>query len=106
MDKLNEAYCGIIKAQKAASALQGRAEQMLDESSQKFKVAFDGMLQSMEASEQLACDLGFLIKFKKSRSKQPLTIPLAQGVLRMVASSLQDLLDSSKSLKALMPKKE
>ena len=63
MDKLNDAYCGIMKAQKAASALQGRAEQMLDESSQKFKVAFEGMLQSMEASEQLACDLGFWIKF-------------------------------------------
>ena len=106
MEKLNEAWVGITKAQKAAAALQGGAEQLLDDATAKFKSTFAERFKCMEATESLSSDLSVLLCFKKTRDQQPLSVTLAQNVLRMVASNLQELVDSSKSLKALLPKKE
>ena len=103
MEKLNEAWAGITKAQKAAAGLAGRGEVLLDDATTKFKATYHELVKCMEATESLNSDLSFLIRFKKTKDQQQLSVPLAQKVLRMVASNLQDLVDSSKSLKALLP---
>ncbi len=51
-------------------------------------------------------DLGFLLKFKKTKDGQPLNSGTARAFLAMAAKMLQDIIDVTKLCRTLMPKKE
>ena len=57
-------------------------------------------------SEQQVSDLGYLIKFKRNKNNETLTVRLAQECVQTSAAGLQALLDSSKQMRALLPKQE
>ncbi len=105
LEKLNKAYTDMQKASKVATSLNSRAENLPESKrTDSLKAAHKQLLETMEATEKIHTDLGFLVKFKKSREQQPLTVPLAQEVVKMCACNLQNLIDTCKAMKAMLPK--
>ena len=103
LEKLNEAWGGLDNAVKLSSKIQAKAEESLQGASSKFKTSFQEITSTMEIADSCVADLGFLVKYKKTRDHLELTIPLAQKVLTMAATALQNLMDSTKSMRALLP---
>ena len=73
MEKLNEAWVGITKTQQAAAVLQGRAVQLLDDATSKFKSTFAVLLKCMPATESLSSDLSFHVRLKSQGPTAPLS---------------------------------
>ena len=106
IEKLNEAWIGLEKACKASMKILSRGEENLDGASGKFKASLQELNSTMEAADSIVADVGFLLKYKKTRAQQELSVPLAMKVLTMAATCLQNLLDGTKSMRALLPKAE
>lgn len=68
--------------------------------------ASEKLVHSMQELDTKHADLGFLIKYKKDRDSNKLSVPLAGTMLKECCSKLQIMMENTKSLKALLPKAE
>ena len=102
--KLSEATVALDKSGKAAKKLFDLAGAVHNPSI-VFEQVRSSLLTAMEAADTVAADLGFLIKFDKTRSGQRLTVDVANSALATAGKALSSLMDTSKSIRALLPRK-
>ena len=103
LEKLNVAWVDMGKTIKVATSITNKALMVSSGQSAKFYQVQKECNKALESIEGVYSDLGYLIKFKKSRQHQQLTPDLAKQVLAMCASGLTELIDASKVLQAMTP---
>lgn len=104
-EKLEKAYIDMQKASKLTGKVLQDVEQAASKSSRLVSTATElGSLH--ETLESMMSDLGFVLKFNKTRDGQAVTPQVAQSVLKMCAKVLQDVLDVTKQTKSLLPEKK
>ena len=65
--------------------VEAKAEEHLHGASSKFKAIVQELATTMEGADKVGSDLGFLLKYTKTKDQQELTISMAQQVLGMAA---------------------
>ena len=103
LEKLNEAFVGLHRSGKGALQIEQRAGSQTSGKGSHYMQTLGLLRAAMEKADGVKDDLGFLIKFRKTRQQQPLSVELAKEVLGMAAQTLTELLDSYKTMKALIP---
>ena len=104
IEHLNKTWCDLSKASKVASGLWDKGLN-IDGPSARFQKTCQDLADVLEKTEAVLGDLGFVLKFKKMKSGA-MTVTAAQTLQTSSAEIMIELLESSKALKALMPKKE
>ena len=102
-EALNKCWCDASKALKVASKLCDIAGDV-EGPTARLKAAHQELQESTENCQKLVDDLGFAIKFMKTRSGAVLSVKQAQDLTFDAAKNLQDVLDITKSVRVLMPK--
>ena len=103
IEQMNKAWTDIAKANKASTTMASKAMAVFPKSA-KFSQHYHDLQKCLEGIEGMHGDLGFLIRFRKSRDGQSLTATMAKQVLGLCAIATSDLIDSAKTMKAMMPK--
>ena len=102
---LNKAWVDCQKALKLADRVVEQASNVAG-ASPKLAKCLAELESATEATTKLVDDIGFAIKFFKKRDGAALSVDNAQAMTMAAARSLQDLLDSTRQVRALMPAKE
>ena len=105
IESLNKAFVDLGKANKLGTKIASLAE-AVDPKTSRLVADYKDLIVKLEDCEKASSDLGFLIRFKKSREGHELNVEVGQAALNMSARALQDLIDVSKTVKALLPGKD
>ena len=89
----------------AASGVYTRYSQVIGVATSGMKNGAKALSSSMEECDLATNDLSFLIKYKKDRQGNTLTRVMARALLTTTAGQLEKLMESTRSLKALLPSK-
>ena len=101
--KLNKTCIDIEKAIKSVTRLTDTAA--TKDLTSKGETELHNTLSSMEACSKEASDLGFLIKYKKTRDGgEKITRNLAQKAQIKAAKAFAEMMQNAASLKAVLPK--
>lgn len=103
-ESLQKQLCDIKKGLKAASKLHDMASEVEDQST-RFSAAVDQLGEALQENQIHLDDLGYLIKFRKTKDGVALNVAMAKNVTKTSVTALQCMIESSKSLRALMPKR-
>ena len=104
VEALSKAFIDLQKASKLATKIGGMAEFACK--SQKMTNDHQELVNRLEDAEKMCNNLGFICKFKKAQGGSCLDIELGNATLSEAAKVLQELMDSAKAVKAVLPKKE
>lgn len=103
-EKLEKAYQDMNKAAKATQKLLDEAT-MIEGKSARMQSCIEELCVLAENLESSIGDLGFFLKFKKTKAGQPLNNESAKAFLVMAAKMLNDIIDVTKLTRSLLPKK-
>lgn len=101
---MNKQWCDLKKGIKAASRLHEQASEV-EEPSSRFVTALEQLAESLQENQIHLDDLGYLLKFRKTKEGVAINVAVARTTTKTSVAVLQSMIDSAKSLRALMPKK-
>jgi len=93
------------KAVKASSKVY-QAGWSLDTPSTRQQVAITALEEALQGAERLVEELSWMLKYKKAKDGEKVTVPSAKIAQAAAARSLGELVDTTKGLKVLLPQKE
>ena len=73
-----------------------------DQQSDRFVKTLENMHRAVEKGHVIVGDLSFLLRFKKLRTGEPISVPSAKHQQAAAASTLQEIVELAKILKSLM----
>lgn len=104
-EKLSTTCVDMGKAVKASTKVYS-AGLNLDDPSRRQQTAITALEESLQSAEKLCDELGWMCKYKKAKNGDKVTVPGAKAVQAEAARCLRDLVDSTKSLRVLLPQKQ
>lgn len=102
--KLDKQWADLNKAIKMATKLYDSAE-ILPAQSGKFPSLLESLRSALKEASIHISDVDYIVKFKCSKDGADFSLPLVRTVTATSVSTLQNLIDSCKALRACMPKK-
>ena len=104
IEKLNATWTDGSKLMKVGDRLRDQCE-CVEPKSARFEKSLDELSEGLMSLDQHMAGLGFLLKHKKTTKGEKLDLPTAQSSQRAVAAAMHDVLEASRAMKAIMPKK-
>ena len=105
LEHLNKTWVDMTKATKATSSVWDKALNM-PSPSPRVESCCTKVAEALEKAEEVVAEVGWILKFKKMKGGSALSVSAAQSLQSKAAELLCELLDYTKSLRALMPKKD
>ena len=104
LEKMQKTSIDLDRTLKVVGKVFGVAQSVDEHPSQRFTDEIEATSRFMENGEHISGELNWLLKFKKLKNGEKMTVHNCKGLQHQAAKALAELVDTAKSLKALIPK--
>ena len=104
-EQLNHMFVETGKLVKATEKVRDVAERVPEaDRTKRYEAVLAEMCQEIEVVDTAHMELGFALKYKKTQGGERLTVPTARNLRSSMAGKMQELVQLSKAMRALLPK--